>query len=123
MGSGAHRRDDFGGGARVFLVFHGWSPEDCPGNCSDSDEEAVAMPAKWLPGRETTPPQSLFYLIITRLGDLGRQGPLSKLRGREGSWRSFLQSFCKISGLAGSWGVELASLEVPQKSGSSGRGS
>lgn len=102
LGFGAHRRDDFGGGTRVFLVFHGWGTENCPGNCLESDEEAVAMPAKWLPGREMTPPQSLFYLIITRLGDFGRQGPLSTLRGREGSWQSFLWGFCKISGPAGS---------------------
>lgn len=78
------------------------------------------MPAKWLLGREMTPPQSLFYLIITRLGDFGRQGPMSKLRGREGSCQSFLWGFCKISGPAGSWGVELGFLKkVP---GSSGRG-
>lgn len=70
-----------------------------------------------------TLPQSLFYLIITRLGDFGCQGPLSKLRGREGSWQRCPWSFCKISGPAGSWGVELTSLKkVPQKSGSSGRG-
>jgi hypothetical protein len=46
-------------------------------------KEAVAMPVKWRPGQEMTLPQSLFYLIITRLGDFGCQGPLSKLRRRD----------------------------------------